>query len=94
MNTNSILRYLGYLLKSYIHYKTDFENELPEIQVEEDLTDRAKFDPGLKEFKFKSISFDFTYSDLLSFIGKEAKRIGEKKSIWISGTTPNQVEKF
>ncbi|ETR69475.1 MAG: hypothetical protein OMM_03905 [Candidatus Magnetoglobus multicellularis str. Araruama] len=76
MNTNSILRYLGYLLKSYIYYKTDFENELPEIQVEEDLTDRAKFDPGLKEFK--SISFDFTYSDLLSFIGKEAKRIGEK----------------
>jgi conjugative relaxase-like TrwC/TraI family protein len=76
MNTNPILRYLGYLLKYYTYYKSDFENDFPEIQVEEELTDRAKFDVSVKEFK--QISFDFTYSDLLAFIGRESKRIGEK----------------
>ena len=72
MNTNPILRYLGYLLKYYTYHQSDFDKEFPEIQV----GPRAKYDVNVKEFK--KISFDFTYSDLLAFIGRASKRIGEK----------------
>jgi len=89
MNTNPIIRYLSYLLSSYVNFKDNFEKDFPKIKATDELTESCNIDPSIKEFK--SISFDYVTNDLLSFIGAEAKRMGEKNPFSSAGQLSERI---
>ncbi|ETR67914.1 MAG: hypothetical protein OMM_04876 [Candidatus Magnetoglobus multicellularis str. Araruama] len=91
INTDPVIRYVGYLLNAYKYDETEFKTNFPEIQVEPELTEIAISDHSIKEYK--SISFDFKYDDLYTFIGMESKRIGEKNPFTSSGNLKSGLRK-